>query len=73
MAQSDKHSVYYATEMDSAAIDKALLQYGKGWFREAAKTDFGAGELYDMVGFDGLTQERMPFSMAIGPITWACP
>jgi hypothetical protein len=57
MAQSDKHSVYYATEMDSAAIDKALLQYGKGWFREAAKTDFGAGELYDMVGFDGLTQE----------------
>jgi hypothetical protein len=57
MAQSDYHSVNYTVEMDSGKIEKLLLSYNSDWFRAAAISRFGHGEWYDIVGYDGLTQE----------------
>ena len=57
MAQADKHSVEYATVLDSDSIEQELLSYNRKWFRQAKDTPFGHGELYDLVGYDGLTEE----------------
>ena len=54
MAQSDKNSVEYKTLQDSDEIEAELLRYNKAWFRQAAATPFGHGELFNMVG---LTEE----------------
>ncbi|KAI2493431.1 hypothetical protein MHU86_21130 [Fragilaria crotonensis] len=57
MAQSDKTSVEYTTILDSEEIEHELMTYNRAWFRQAHETPFGHGELYDMVGYDGLTEE----------------
>ncbi len=57
MAQADKTSVEYATILDCAEIEHELLRYNKKWFRQAHVTPFGHGELYNLVGYDGLTEE----------------
>ena len=57
MAQADKHSVEFATILDSETIEHELLTYNRDWFRQAKDTPFGHGELYDLVGYDGLTEE----------------
>ncbi len=57
MAKSDKSSVLYSTLLDGDAIEQELLQYNRNWFRQAKDTPFGHGELYDLVGYDGLTAE----------------
>ena len=57
MAQSDKHSVEYTTLLDADAIEEELINYNRDWFKQAAETPFGHGELYDMVGYSGLTEE----------------
>ena len=57
MSQADKTSVEYATIIDCAEIEHELLQYNKMWFRQAHVTPFGHGKLYDLVGYDGLTEE----------------
>ena len=57
MAQSDKHSVEYKTILDPDEINAELLRYNREWFRQAADTPFGYGELFDMVGFSGTTPE----------------
>jgi hypothetical protein len=49
--------VTYATLLDCNAIEQELLQYNHNWFRQAKDTPFGHGELYDLVGYDGLTAE----------------
>ena len=55
MAQSDKTSVEYVTLLDCDAIEDELTRYNREWFRQAKDTPFGHGELYDLVGYDGLT------------------
>ena len=57
MAQSDKTSVEYETLLDCDAIEAELLRYNHSWFRQAKDTPFGNGALFDMVGYDGLTEE----------------
>ena len=57
MAQADKHSVVYDTVLDSEEIENELMAYNRNWFRQASDTPFGHGDLYDMVGYDGLTEE----------------
>ena len=57
MAKSDKHSVEYDTILDCEAIEAELLQYNRNWFRQAKDTPFGHGPLFDLVGYDGLTEE----------------
>ena len=57
MAQSDKTSVTYATILDCDTIERELLRYNHDWFRQAKDTPFGHGKLYDLVGYDGLTEE----------------
>ena len=57
MAQSDKNSVEYKTLLDCDEIDAELLRYNREWFRQASETPFGHGELFDMLGFSGLTDE----------------
>ena len=57
MAQSDKLSVEYKTLLDCDEIDAELLRYNRDWFRQASETPFGHGELFDMLGFSGLTDE----------------
>jgi hypothetical protein len=57
MSQADKTSVEYATIIDCAEIEHELLQYNKMWFRQAHVTPFGHGKLYNLVGYDGLTEE----------------
>ena len=56
MAQSDKLSVTYDTILDCDAIEEELNRYNREWFRQASNTPFGSGELYDLVGYDGLTE-----------------
>ena len=56
MAQSEKNSVTYATILDCDAIEEELARYNREWFRQAKDTPFGNGELFDLVGFDGLTE-----------------
>ncbi|KAI2513930.1 hypothetical protein MHU86_314 [Fragilaria crotonensis] len=57
MAQSDKTSVEYKTLLDcDDAIEDELLRYNRSWFRQAKDTPFGHGELFDMVGYNGLTE-----------------
>jgi hypothetical protein len=56
MAQADKTSVDYATILDSEEIEHHLLTYNWNWFRQAKDTPFGQGELYELVGYDGLTE-----------------
>ncbi len=57
MAQSDKTSVTYDTLLDCEAIEHELLRYNREWFRQAKTTPFGHGELFDLLGYDGLTDE----------------
>ena len=57
MAQSDKTSVEYETILDCAAIEDELTRYNRNWFRQAKDTPFGQGELFDLVGYDGLTPQ----------------
>ena len=57
MAQADKYSVEYTTILDYDAIEDELLQYNQAWFRQAADTPFGHGDLFDMVGYSGITDE----------------
>lgn len=57
MAQFDKTSVAYDTLLDCEAIEAELMRYNRNWFRQASETPFGNGELYDLVGYDGLTEE----------------
>jgi hypothetical protein len=57
MAQSDKLSVKYKTILNCEEIEHELLTYNRNWFRQAHETPFGHGELYDMVGYDGLPEE----------------
>ena len=57
MAQYDKHSVAYNTILDCDAIEGELLRYNRLWFRQASETPFGHGELFDLVGEAGLTEE----------------
>ena len=57
MAQSDKHSVEYTTLLDADAIEEELINCNREWFQQAAETPFGHGELFDMVGYSGLTDE----------------
>ncbi len=57
MAQSDKTSVTYDTILDCDAIEAKLTAYNKAWFRQAKDIPFGHGELFDLVGYDGLTEQ----------------
>jgi hypothetical protein len=58
MAQSDKASVTYDTLLDYEAIENELLRYNsREWFRQAKNTPFGHGDLFDLLGYDGLTEE----------------
>ncbi len=57
MAQSDKTSVTYDTILDCDTIETELLRYNREWFRQAKDTPFGHGELFHLVGYDGLTEE----------------
>jgi hypothetical protein len=57
MAQADKHSVTYDTVLDCDTIESELLQYNRTWFRQATDTPFGNGELFHLLGYDGLTEE----------------
>ena len=57
MAQSDKTSVEYATLLDCAEIEAELTRYNRNWFRQAKDTPFGQSELYNLVGYDGLTPQ----------------
>ena len=57
MVQADKHSVNYETVLDSEQIESHLMTYNQKWFRQAEEAPFGCGELYEMMGSDGLTEE----------------
>ncbi len=57
MAQADKHSVTYDTILDCDTIETELLRYNRTWFRQATDTPFGHGELFQLLGHDGLTEE----------------
>jgi hypothetical protein len=57
MAQADKLSVEYTTLLDSDEIELELLRYNHEWFQQASDTPFGHGELYNMLGYSGLTEE----------------
>ncbi len=53
MAQADKSSVTYDTILDCDRIEQELLRYNRKWFRQAAETPFGHGELFQLLGYDG--------------------
>jgi hypothetical protein len=38
-------------------MEETLNAYNRSWFRQAADTPFGQGDLFQLVGFDGLTEE----------------
>ena len=57
MAQYDKTSVEYDNVLDCAAIEAELMRNNRNWFRQAKDTPFGQGELFDLVGYDGLTTQ----------------
>ena len=57
LARSDKNAVGYETILDCSTMEKTLNEYNRSWFRQAADTPFGHGDLYNLVGFDGLTEE----------------
>ena len=67
MAQADKHSVEYDTLIDSNEIEAELLRYNHAWFWQAAETPFGHGDLFNLVGYSGLTEA------ADAIIDGACP
>ena len=56
MAQADKTSVDYDVITDSERIHVELIYYNRNWFSQASETPFGHGELFDLVGYDGLTE-----------------
>jgi hypothetical protein len=57
MAKFDKDSVNYETILESDVMEKELHAYNRQWFRQAHETPFGHGDLFDFVGFDGLTEQ----------------
>ena len=57
MAKSDRNSVNYETVVESNAMEDHLLRYNRLWFWQAAATEFGNGELYEVTGYAGLTSE----------------
>jgi hypothetical protein len=57
LARSDKNAVAYETILDCATMENTLNAYNRSWFRQAADTPFGHGDLFNLVGFDGLTEE----------------
>ena len=57
MAQFDKTSVEYETLLDCNEIEEELTRYNRNWFRQAKDTPFGHGALYEMMGYDGLTDQ----------------
>jgi hypothetical protein len=57
MAKFDRKSVNYKTILESDAMEKELRTYNHQWFRQAHETPFGNGKLFDLVGFDGLTEQ----------------
>ena len=58
MAKFDKkNSVKYETILESDVMEKELHAYNRQWFLQAHETPFGHGELFDVVGFDGLTEQ----------------
>ena len=57
MAKFDRKSVNYETILDSDAMEKELHAYNRQWFRQVHETPFGNGEVFDFVGFDGLTEQ----------------
>jgi hypothetical protein len=58
LARSDKNAVAYKTILDCNTMETILNEYNRSWFRQAADTPFGQeGELFHLVGFDGLTEE----------------
>lgn len=57
MTQADKYSVEYKTLIDPTEIEDEVLRYNHSWFRQAAETPFGQGDLFNLVGHDGLTAE----------------
>jgi hypothetical protein len=38
-------------------MEQTLNDYNRSWFRQAADTPFGHGDLFNLVGFEGLTEE----------------
>jgi hypothetical protein len=57
LARSDKNAVAYETILDCATMENTLNAYNRSWFRQASDTPFGHGDLFKMVGFEGLTEE----------------
>jgi Reverse transcriptase (RNA-dependent DNA polymerase) len=57
LARSDKNAVAYETILDCATMEDTLNDYNRSWFRQAADTPFGHGDFFNLVGFDGLTEE----------------
>ena len=57
MAQFDKTSVEYDTILDCDEIEAELMRYNRAWFRQAKDTPFGQGDLFNLVGYDSLTEE----------------
>jgi hypothetical protein len=57
MVQADKHSVTYNTILDRACIEQELFRYNRTWLRQAADMPFGHGELFTLLGYDGITAE----------------
>jgi hypothetical protein len=57
LARSDKNAVAYDTVLDCSTMEQTLNDYNRSWFRQAADTPFGHGDLFNLVGFEGLTEE----------------
>ena len=43
--------------LDCSTMEQTLNNYNQSWFRQAADTPFGHGNLFNLVGFEGLTEE----------------
>jgi hypothetical protein len=57
LARYDKTAVAYQTILDCTQMEATLNEYNRSWFRQASDTPFGHGDLYNLVGFEGLTEE----------------
>jgi hypothetical protein len=57
MAQADKHSVMYDTILDCNTIETELLRYNRTWFRQTTDIPFGHGKPFQLLGYNGLTEE----------------
>jgi hypothetical protein len=57
LARSDKNAVAYETVLDCSTMEQTLNDYNRSWFRQASNTPFGHGDLFKLVGFEGLTEE----------------